>query len=1015
MAEEILPHYSFLPWLRQGISNQITEVENKGSGSSGDNLERAAIDLKLKIQGNGATVSEIDQEAQLIGPGDIVGINTSAIIKSDPLNWVTNFEPNYLPYIDFYDEDFAWRYSPAVANTDHQLRPWLFLVVLKEGEFTTQDPTNGPLPSIKIEGDGATSTFLPKPDELTAWAHIHVNDNLDPSDIGDATAAVARLTTIIKDNPDLAHCRIICPRKLEQNTSYHAFLIPTYETGRLAGLGVDAATLATIPAQTASWGTAHTTENDRWPIYFNWFFKTGNAGDFEYLVRQLQPKVMDDEVGRRPMDIQNANYGLEYQVELATEEFKTTLSLEGALTVPGTSGESYPYPDAEDDINYNSLTDTNFREQMQDLVNLGEDLRGNTFLATSSSYYGNLLIGGENLDDDPIVAPPLYGRWHALTDKVEADNTDGPGSSAGWIHELNLDPRNRVVAGIGTSIVQEKQDVLMDQAWSQLGDVMEANKKLNWAQLMRESVLAMYKKHIVSQPGEKTWAMTGQMKKRIKSGAKTFHQIGLESQLPLAAEDRSMRRIMRPIGPVMRRVDPQQSINDGTNNLIDKLDNNVLAAVEEKTAPDLAQTTNRSPLHDATSIALALNVSGYNFDLKAIGDTTPSAAPNNTEAIGFKTAVSEFDIHFIPVNWPLPYVRPPFDLANSSTIKDEIDPVYTFPARVYKRIVFDKPVTTPADRIVPVLAYPKFRQPMYEAIRDLSTDLLIPNLNLVPNNCLSLLQTNQKFIESFMVGLNHEMGRELLWREYPTDQRGSYFRQFWDVADNVNTGSLSEEDLEELTYDIPEVHTWESNTNLGDHNQRVDGSGDDEAKLVLLIRGDLLKKYPNTIVYAIKADWQRDGSSVPQYDLPRRPLAGTELYPIFGATINPDMTFIGFDLTSVDARGDDPETCSTSSLTECDPGYFFVLKERPGEPRFGMDIEPTSLTPFDTWNDLHWGHINSTETIELGALVSPPASTVVPGSSSSVTWDANMNSAEMAMVLYQNPVMVCVHAREMLK
>ena len=32
-----------------------------------------------------------------------------------------------------------------------------------------------------------------------------------------------------------------------------------------------------------------------------------------------------------------------------------------------------------------------------------------------------------------------------------------------------------------------------------------------------------------------------------------------------------------------------------------------------------------------------------------------------------------------------------------------------------------------------------------------------------------------------MVGLNHEFARELLWREYPTDQRGSYFRQFWDV------------------------------------------------------------------------------------------------------------------------------------------------------------------------------------------------------------------------------------------
>ena len=30
-----------------------------------------------------------------------------------------------------------------------------------------------------------------------------------------------------------------------------------------------------------------------------------------------------------------------------------------------------------------------------------------------------------------------------------------------------------------------------------------------------------------------------------------------------------------------------------------------------------------------------------------------------------------------------------------------------------------------------------------------------------------------------MVGLNHEMMRELLWREYPTDQRGTAFHRFW--------------------------------------------------------------------------------------------------------------------------------------------------------------------------------------------------------------------------------------------
>ena len=72
---------------------------------------------------------------------------------------------------------------------------------------------------------------------------------------------------------------------------------------------------------------------------------------------------------------------------------------------------------------------------------------------------------------------------------------------------------------------------------------------------------------------------------------------------------------------------------------------------------------------------------------------------------------------------------------------------------------------------------------MYEPLEGASSsELFLPNIQLIATNSITLLETNQKFIEAYMVGLNHEFARELLWREYPTDQRGSYFRQFWDVA-----------------------------------------------------------------------------------------------------------------------------------------------------------------------------------------------------------------------------------------
>ena len=136
----------------------------------------------------------------------------------------------------------------------------------------------------------------------------------------------------------------------------------------------------------------------------------------------------------------------------------------------------------------------------------------------------------------------------------------------------------------------------------------------------------------------------------------------------------------------------------------------------------------------------------------------------------------------------------------------------------------------------------------------MSVDGFVPNLRLVEPNTVTLLETNQRFIEAYMVGINHEFARELLWREYPTDQRGSYFRQFWDVRTQLVTEPDHEEVREKLR-DIPPIHLWSRASDLGDHDHREAGR-ENEEELVLVIRGELLKKYPNTVVSAQKARWQ---------------------------------------------------------------------------------------------------------------------------------------------------------------
>jgi hypothetical protein len=124
--------------------------------------------------------------------------------------------------------------------------------------------------------------------------------------------------------------------------------------------------------------------------------------------------------------------------------------------------------------------------------------------------------------------------------------------------------------------------------------------------------------------------------------------------------------------------------------------------------------------------------------------------------------------------------------------------------------------------------------------------------------------------------------------------------------------------------------------------------------LVLLVRGELFRRYPNAIVYAGKAKRNPDGTRV---------LDETdERYPLFRGTLSPDMTFLGFNLTAADARG---------GTTSSPDGFFFVFQEQPSEPRFGLEPTP-DISPVPHWADLAWTNFGSANDGAPGAL--PPIS-----------------------------------------
>jgi hypothetical protein len=265
-----------------------------------------------------------------------------------------------------------------------------------------------------------------------------------------------------------------------------------------------------------------------------------------------------------------------------------------------------------------------------------------------------------------------------------------------------------------------------------------------------------------------------------------------------------------------------------------------------------------------------------------------------------------------------------------------IDPTKTIPKRIQSLVTISSRLGwLPVDLLEPIMAAPEFPQPMYAPLRDLSQEYLLPGVEQIPENTLGLLLANHAFLEAYMVGLNHEMARQLLWNGYPTDQRGSYFRQFWDVSAYVPQKSdpTDPAKLHELLKDIPPVHTWPLPVPLGQHPNRTDIVTNN---VVLLVRGELFKRYPSAIVYAGKAKRDNKGNRVlDEID---------ERYPLFRGTLSPDMTFLGFNLTAADARG------GTAASPD---GFFFVFQEQPSEPRFGL--EPNDdVTPVPHWADLAW-------------------------------------------------------------
>lgn len=955
MANE--PNHIFLPSVQPGVAAAIPDQAREKLR----NDQAAVLSLPLRLVVNASTV---EKTARLYGPGDVVGIDIQQIVRVEPKPGTSNFEPNYFPAIEFDRPDFLWLFTPMKAGDGGHLRPWLCLIVVrKQNGVELVQGSSQSLPILVIKNPARPLDELPDLSESHLWAHAQVSGTTR-----------AQLATVLESEPAKSVSRLVCPRRLDPATDYLACVVPAFEVGRAAGLHEPTTATTLLPAwpsRVEGPQAPPEPEMIKLPVYYSWDFRTAAGGDFEELVRRLQPRELPLKVGRRPMDVGHAGFKVEFPASVTEKD--TTVDLEGALRV--LKREPARWPDS---------VRAPFQKALAEILNKPWEI------ATQN--------GG---DQDPIVGPPVYGAWQAANHTVSTTAN----SATPWLDELNLDPRHRVAAAMGTQVVQDQQELLMASAWEQLGDIQKINQRLKQAQLSRSVNQKYHAKAFNNFTPETFLSVVSPVQSQLQisdAGAdqpkELLAQRLARAAVPPSAVSAPLRKMSRPRGEINREF--SRSGAAGVQGVLKffKTTTSTMAfllparssagavSVDDISNAVLSSGQNLSPIQKKMAQDFRFN----NLSAEKIR-VTPPTLDADKEFVNAAAAHHEYLARVCPVvTAAIPSLVQFAAKPLKETILTALDPAVTVRDAVTAGARLKAPNPLTGDELDPIMDAPEFPHPMYEALRDLSQDFLFPGLEFVPADTVRLLETNARFIESFMVGLNAEMGRELLWRDYPTDQRGTYFHQFWDTA---AAGA-------EAKPDIPPIHQWKSRK-LGSI-----AAGSEGDKLVLLIRGELLRRYPGTVIYAVKA-MLLNGKRVPAIDNPQQAAAQgvkgpLDAYPIFRGSLEPDVTFVGFNLK-------EPEVTAGQ-------GWFFVLQQQPTEPRFGLDefhVDKDGHPPtLNTWNDLNWSHLAPNQE-ELRKFQYVRVGKFQLTANDSGTW--GHNSAHMAYITKQLPARVAIHSSMLIK
>ena len=122
-----------------------------------------------------------------------------------------------------------------------------------------------------------------------------------------------------------------------------------------------------------------------------------------------------------------------------------------------------------------------------------------------------------------------------------------------------------------------------------------------------------------------------------------------------------------------------------------------------------------------------------------------------------------------------------------------------------------------------------------------------PGVERVEADGVALLETTPRVIEAYMAGLNHELSRELLWREFPAALTGTRVPPVLGRQRPARRPGGA--------------RRHPADRRVGRRAARAGTCAAATGQLVLLVRGELLRRYPTTTIYAARATADRRRST----------------------------------------------------------------------------------------------------------------------------------------------------------